>query len=123
MPGNVQNAVSSGVLPWSLFTAFSESRERPVLISEYRDGSSQRTSLTSTSRLRYSISKRLIAAQMTTLRNFYLANVGKAFKVYRKKANQDAGNTAYKLMRFEGAWNEEITMGRSNITIQLVEVA
>lgn len=122
MPGNVQNDTVSGTLPWSLFTSFTETREWPVLINEYKDGSSQRKEQAGSSRKSYQVGKRLTAAQMTTLRSFFLAHIGKAFKVYRKKSDYDAMNENYKFMRFEGGWSEEYDMGRSNTSIQLVEV-
>ncbi len=123
MPGNVQNAVYSGTLPWSLSTSFTETREWAILIAEYKDGSSQRNPLAETSRKKYAFSKRLTAAQMTTLRNFFISSVGKAFKVYTKKSDYDAANSSFKLMRFDGGWSEEIQLGRSTTSIQLVELA
>jgi hypothetical protein len=124
MPGNVQNASFNGVLPWSLSTSFTEVREWPALVSgDYKDGSSQRQEQAESSRKSYQLGKRLTPAAMDTLRAFYLANVGRAFKVYTKKSDYDDANANFKLMRFEGGWNEEYGLGRSNISLQLVEVA
>lgn len=123
MPNAIQNDTFHGVLPFTLNTAFSFSREWAALISEYKDGSSQRREQVATSRKSYSFSKRLTAAQMDTLRTFYFAHLGQCFKVYLKQADLTAGNDSYKLMRFEGGWSEEITLGRSNVSITLIEVA
>ena len=38
MPGNVQNAIPSGVMPYALCTAFTESREYAQLQAQYHDG-------------------------------------------------------------------------------------
>src|SRR5947209_7957661 len=99
--GSVNNAVVSGTLPWSLSTSFTETREWPILISDYPDGSSQRQTLANTSRKRYQQSKRLTGTAMNTLRSFYLSHIGAAFKVYKKKADYDAANNNFLVMRFE----------------------
>ena len=134
MPGSVTNSGYVGTLPWSLSTHFTEDREWKALVSEYKDGSSQRLEQVSTSRKTYSFSKRLtqvdviangvtIPAQMPILRAFYMAHIGIPFKFYQVKADYDAANANFKIVRFDGAWSEEFALGRSNVNIVLVEVA
>src|SRR5689334_21058364 len=123
MPGNVANEAFTGVLPWSLFTQFTEIRDWVALVSEYKDGSSQRKQQAETSRRSYQLSKRLAPAAMDTLREFWLSHLGKAFKVYVKKSDYDAANPNFKLMRFEGPWSEEWALGRRTSSIALAEVA
>ena len=50
MPGNIQNAIPSGVMPYALCTAFSESREYAQLQAQYHDGTMERSQLAQTSR-------------------------------------------------------------------------
>lgn len=123
MPGNIQNATSTGTLPWSLSASFTETREWPALVSEYKDGSSQRREQAGSARKTYQLTKRLTPAAMTTLRSFYLGHLSQAFKVYRSRADYDAQNANFTLMRFEGGWSEVSRPGRSDVAIQLVEAA
>jgi hypothetical protein len=50
MPGNIQSAVPSGLMPFALCTAFSESRECAQLQAQYHDGTTDRSQLAQTSR-------------------------------------------------------------------------
>lgn len=45
MPGNVEIAAPSGVMPYSLCTAFSEAREYVQLQASYHDGTVERSQL------------------------------------------------------------------------------
>lgn len=126
MPANINNAVSAGVMPYTLATAFSESRTYPVQVNEYVDGCSQRRVLASTSRKRFRISKRLTTAELNALRLFYISNVGKAFSFYPFKKDFDAtgqNSTGRYLVRFEGPWSETSELGRNGLQIELAEVA
>jgi hypothetical protein len=123
VPGSVTNASYTGTLPWSLSTHFVENQEWKALVSEYKDGRSQRAEQVSTSRKTYSLDKRLAPAAMATLRAFYMSHIGIAFRVYLAKVDYDASNASFKICRFEGGWSEEFTLGRSNVSLQVVEVA
>ena len=74
MPGSVQNATPAAVLPQSLCTAFLESRAWDSRVNEYHDGSRQSSGLVASSRRSWALSKRLRAADLTTLWNFWTAN-------------------------------------------------
>jgi len=50
MPCSIQNATPSGVMPYALCTAFSESREYVQLQAQYHDGTTERSQLAQTSR-------------------------------------------------------------------------
>src|SRR5581483_10538899 len=76
MPGSVQNASPSTVLPLSLSRAFSHAREYLVLESEYRNGESQRGLLADSSRKRWRPAKRLTPTELQQLRDFYDARKG-----------------------------------------------
>ena len=71
MPGNVQNAIPSGVMPYALCTAFSESREYVQLQAQYHDGTVQRSQLASTSRRTFKVSQRLNATKAAALKTFW----------------------------------------------------
>jgi len=71
MPGNIQNGVPVGVMPYALCTAFSESREYVQVQAQYRDGTTERSQLAQTSRRTFKLAQRLTAARATALKSFW----------------------------------------------------
>ena len=133
MPGNVQNAAPATVLPHSLCRAFEHSREYPVIDNEYRNGESQRSVQATNSRKRWRLSKRLPPAQLQTLRDFYDARNGahEPFYFYdpyetNPKFSWDASGQAAAgrhVVRFASDWSQSVGLGRSDVQIELVELA
>ena len=82
MPGSVQNAAPITVLPQSLCRAFAHERAYPLIENEYRNGESQRSVLATNSRKQWRLAKRLPAATLQALRNFYDARNGTAQEFY-----------------------------------------
>ena len=133
MPGSVENAAPSTVLPWSLSTAFVRSQEYPVLDNEYAGGESQRWVLASNSRKRWRLAKRLPSAQLQALRDFYEARKGPEEPFYfydpwdaSPKFSYDPTGQAVAgryTVRFAGAWEQATSFGRIDVSIELVELA
>ena len=133
MPGSVQNAVPVAVLPHSLSRAFGHAREYIVIENEYRNGESQRNRLVETSRKRWRLAKRLTAALLQQLRDFYDARKGpeEPFYFYDPyetvpKFSYDPTGSATQgryTVRFEGAWEQSVGLGRADVEISLVELA
>ena len=133
MPGSVQNAVPVAVFPHSLSRAFGHAREYIVIENEYRNGESQRSRLVETSRKRWRLSKRLTAAFLQQLRDFYDARKGPEEPFYfydpwdtSPKFSHDptGGATAGRYtVRCEGYWEQMVGMGRADIEITLIELA
>ncbi len=133
MPGSVQNAAAVAVIPQSLCRAFTHVREYPVIDNEYRNGESQRSVQAATSRKRWRLSKRLPPAALQTLRDFYDARKGPAEAFYfydpyetNPKFSYDPTGAALNgryTVRFDSDWGESVTPGRSDVQIELVELA
>jgi hypothetical protein len=133
MPGNVQNAAPATVFPPSLCAAFVHEREYPVLENEYRNGESQRVAQASTSRKRWRLVKRLTAVQLAELREFYVARGGpmEAFYFYdpyetNPKFSHDPTGMALAgrhVVRFNSPWSEWVGLGRSDVSLELIELA
>lgn len=133
MPGSVQNAAPSSVLPWSLSRAFVRSHEYPVIENEYAGGESQRSVLASSSRKRWRLAKRLAPAQIEVLRDFYEARKGPQEPFYfydpwetNPKFSYDPTGQAVPgryVVRFEGAWEQSVGVGLIAVTLELVELA
>jgi len=133
MPGSVENAAPSTVLPWSLSRAVVRSQEYPVLDNEYRNGESQRSVQVSNSRKRWRLAKRLAPAQLQVLRDFYEARRGPAEPFYfydpwdtNPRFSYDPTGQATQgryTVRFEGGWEQSAGIGLIEVTLELVELA
>lgn len=133
MPGSVQNAAPATVLPWSLCRAFVHAREYPVLVNEYRNGESQRSRQAETSRKRWRLAKRLTAAQLAELRTFYQARKGSTEPFYFYDPWEANPKFAYDptgaspvgrcTVRFNGEWNQSVGPARSEVSIEVIELA
>ncbi|GIU74779.1 MAG: hypothetical protein KatS3mg004_1866 [Bryobacteraceae bacterium] len=133
MPGSVQNAAPLTVLPASLSRAFVHEREYPVIDNEYRNGESQRFVQATNSRRRWRLAKRLTAAQLSALRDFYDARKGPTEPFYfydpyetSPKFSHDPTGQALPgryTVRFAGSWEQSSLVARTDVSIELVEVA
>ena len=138
MPGNIQDAVPSGVMPASLCTAFTETREYAQLQNQYRDGTIQRAQLAQTSRRTFRPNMRLDATLLSTLYTFLTSqNFGMTpFLFYNPfdvlagqqiGSNYDAAgnNTQGRVtVVVRGNWSQLSDLCRTNVQgLQLVEVA
>lgn len=133
MPGSVQNATPLTVLPASLSRAFAYEREYPVLDNEYRNGESQRKAQANNSRKRWRLAKRLAPAQLQTLRDFFDARKGPTEPFYfydpyetsPKFSHDPMGQAAAGryAVRFAGGWSQSVSLGRADVSLELVELA
>lgn len=133
MPGNVQNAAPSVVLPQSLCRSFVHERAYPLIENEYKNGESQRSVLATTSRKRWRLAKRLTPSALQTLRAFYDARGGTVEPFYfydpyetNPKFSYDPtgqATTGRYTVRFNGDWQQSSEPGRSDVQIELLELA
>lgn len=130
MPGNLSNAVPSGVMPYALCTAFSESREYVQLQTQYHDGAIQRSQLAQTSRRTFSLSQRLTAALASALKTFWDSQQGGAvpFVFYNmiEGSYDSTGNSTRGryTVRFQGSWSQNTGLARTDVPqLRLIEVA
>lgn len=130
MPGSVQNASPSSVMPYSLCTSFSESREYAQLQAQYHDGTTDRFRLAQTSRKTFKLAQRLTAAGAIALKAFWDGQQGGVvpFLFYNLiEGSYDAsGNSTqgrYTVV-FRGNWSQSTGMLRTDVPlIEIVEVA
>lgn len=131
MPGSIRNAVSVGVLPFSLCRQLVESREWPVRAVEYHGGETERAALTATSRRSWTMGKRLTPLALATLRALLDSYPVDAFYIYSMKETSpvftwDATGVATAgryLVRAAGDWNQTTYLARSDVQVQFIEVA
>lgn len=130
MPGNIQNAVPVGVMPYGLCTVFSESRELVQLQAQYHDGTTERLRLAQTSRRTFKLSQRLAAVGVALVKAFWDAHQGGLvpFLFYNlaEGAYDATGNSTqgrYTVV-FRGNWSQTIGLARTDVSqIELIEVA
>jgi hypothetical protein len=130
MPSNIQNAAPSGVMPYTLCTAFSESREYAQIQALYHDGTTERSQLAQTSRKTFKLGQRLTAARAAALKTFWDAQQGGVvpFVVYNlaEGSYDPTGNSTqgrYTVV-FRGSWSQTTEIARTNVQgLELVEVA
>jgi hypothetical protein len=121
------------VLPQSLSRVFVHSREYAIQANEYRNGEAQRGRLADTSRKHWRLGKRLTPTELQTLRDFYEARKGPTEPFYfydpyeaNSKFSHDPTGQAVAgryTVRFHGEWNQSVGLGRSDVSIELVELA
>ena len=133
MPGSVHNATPLTVLPASLSRAFVHERAYPVLDNEYRNGESQRKAQANNSRKRWRLAKRLTPAQLQTLRDFFDARKGPTEPFYFYDPYETSPNFSHDptgeaaagryTVRFAGGWNQSVSLSRTDVSLELVELA
>ena len=129
MPGNIQSATPSSVIPYALCTAFSESREFIQIQAQYHDGTTQRSQLAQTSRKAFRLARRLTAPLAVALKAFWDTQQGGivpflfynlAEGTYDPTGNSTQGR--YTVV-FRGNWSQTTGMLRTDVPqIELVEV-
>ena len=130
MPGNIQNAVPIGVMPYALSVAFSESREFIQFQAQYHDATTERSQLAQTSRKTFKLAQRLTVARVTTLKAFWDNQQGGVvpFLFYNlaEGAYDPTGNSTqgrYTVV-FRGNWSQTAGLLRTDVPqIELIEVA
>ena len=133
MPGSVQNAAPATVLPQSLCRTFVHQRAYPLIENEYKNGESQRSVLAANSRRQWRLAKRLTPAALIELRNFFDARNGSTEPFYfydpydtNPKFSYDPTGVATVgryIVRFNGDWQQSSGLGRSDVSIDLIELA
>jgi hypothetical protein len=131
MPSNVALAVPATVLPRILARQFTRIRERPVLLAAYANGEAQTGAQVTVDRGRWRFTGRWTTTVRQAFRAFYIARGGplEAFWMYdpweSDFAHDPTGEDTYgrRTVRFEGAWQDALELGLSNVSLELVEIA
>jgi len=131
LPGNLNAAVSVGVMPAGLCSVFEEELRLETIVNAYPDGNSDRAALAINVRHFFRMTRVVTGAQYTALWNFYHAHPHDAFYFYNLRetvppwtwdasGNQPDGRY---LVTFDGSWSDITKMGRSEASLGLREVA
>ncbi|MCL5742434.1 MAG: hypothetical protein M1541_00705 [Acidobacteria bacterium] len=124
------------MLPESLSRVFTEISEFRIVANEYQDGTIQRSKQADAARRHWQLSRRLGAAELQSLREFWAACKGiSAFFFYDPYdpgegsaigSNYDAtgvGTQGRHAVVFTAAWSGSCELCRSNAAIEFIEVA
>ena len=133
MPGSIQNAAPSAVLPRSHCRAFAQEQSYPVTENEYRNGESQRSVQATTSRKRWRLAERLSPTALAALRDFFDARKGATEPFYFYDPYETTPKFSYDptgqaaagryTVRFDGEWSQSVGLGRVDVSIELIELA
>jgi hypothetical protein len=131
MPGNLSPANPIDVLPVGLAGAFTEQVSYESFVNSYPDGSSDRASLVINPRRFFKFTRKLTAAQYTVLFAFYKAHPIAPFYFYNGcetvpafTSDPSGANTVGRYtVVFDGSWSDAVTLGRSQGSFGLREVA
>jgi hypothetical protein len=133
VPGSIQNASPSAVLPRSLCRAFAHERSYPVTENEYRNGESQLSVQAATSRKRWRLAKRLTPISLAALRGFYDARKGPTEPFYFYEPYETSPRFSHDptgqatagryTVRFDSEWSQSVGLGRADVSIELIELA
>ncbi len=132
MPGNVAAAAASTVMPAFLAQAFDMSSGWVVDVNSYVDGSVQTKALTTVARRIWTATIGMDPTQLSALRTFYQARkCAEPFYFYFWRETSPPGtvdNTGVSTVGrytvvFTSEWKEAVQMGRTVVSVQLVEVA
>jgi hypothetical protein len=104
-----------------------------VLDNESRNGESQRCGEATNSRKRWRLAKRLTPVQLATLRDFFDARKGPTEPFYfydpyetsPKFSHDPTGQavTGRYTVRFAGAWEQNTSLARTDLSLELMELA
>lgn len=133
MPGSVANCVIPTVgghplvFPFALCRAYTEVRTFAGVVNEYHDGTMHRRALVASGRRSWRVMQRLTSTQVATLRTFMLTYPTTAFYFYNLVEGVYDSTGAATLgrvkVRLAGDLTEEIFMPRTDLGVELVEVA
>ena len=117
MPGNIQNATPSGLMPYALCAAFSELREYVQLQAQYHDGTTDRSQLAQTARA--IALKAFWDGQQGGVVPFLFYNLAEG--AYDATGNSTLGR--YTVV-FRGNWSQTTGLLRTDVPqVELAEVA
>ena len=135
MPGNVTLANATEVLPRALCREFSLSRDYPVLVNDYPDGSSQREIQATNSRRTWKQSRRVTPSDMEDLLEFFDARGADPFFYYDPMepatgqpigSNWDATGASLQgryTVRFASEFSQSMGPALGEVGLELVELA
>lgn len=132
--GVVAGAVAVGVMPWKLARSFVRSQSFPLITNHYRNGEQQVRALAVGNRKLWEIEVALTAANLTALRDFYVAHSGPLipFLFYDVTETSPAfsydatgiASTGRWTVRFDSPWEHALGVGqlRGAVGLRLIEV-
>lgn len=131
MPSNIRPANPTVVMPFGLASAFTEESRYEALVNAYPDGSSDRKTLVTNPRRRFSIQRPLTAAKWSELRSFYFAHLIDPFYFYNLREtvppfsfDPSGGSPVGRYtVVWDSGWSEELRLGRSSASFAVREVA
>jgi hypothetical protein len=129
MPGNLQPAAPTDTLPTGFYAAITEELRVEAFVNPYPDGSSDRAPIQTIPRRFFRCTRRVTASQYSALWSFFQAHLILPFWFYVPRetsppfASAPTGATGRYAVVWDGAWSDQLMIGRSEVSFGLREVA
>lgn len=131
MPGNLNPANPTVVMPYGLCSAFTEELRLEGFVNSYPDGSSDRFALALNVRHFFRMTRKVTAAQYSALWAFYTQHLIAPFYFYSLRETvppwtwdaSGAQTVGRYIVCFDGSWSDTTMIGRSEASLGLREVA
>ncbi|HZF24032.1 MAG TPA: hypothetical protein VE030_11280 [Burkholderiales bacterium] len=131
MPQNLNSANPQGVMPKQLCRSFQEELRLEALLNQYADGSSDRNALAQNVRHFFRLVPGVNGADWAALWQFYIQHQGPAFYFYNLREtvppfsyDPSGQNTIGRYtVVFDGQWSDTYNVARTDVALQLREVA
>lgn len=128
MPGNVPLATPSGVMPFALCKAYSQSLAYDAIQNRYNGGEVQSSASVDAPRRTWKLTQRLAPNAADSLLSFYLAHpgafwfydTGRSDVVYDSTATATTGRYP---VRFDGSLSLTNDLGRSDAQFSLIQLS
>ncbi|MBN9658627.1 MAG: hypothetical protein J0H49_10650 [Acidobacteria bacterium] len=117
MPGLIQ-PITGQLDPYPLarYVSYETTHDRPVALTEYPDGSSQRKSLTNSLKRTFTIVHRVQPWELATLKAFWKSHLARPFQFTDQL-------TAFSVPAvFIGGWSEQWQVNKYIVSLQVEEI-
>jgi hypothetical protein len=131
MPNNLNPANPVDVMPKELSKSFQMDLRLEALLNQYPDGSSDRNALAANVRHYFRMTQGLISADWAAMRSFYTSHQGQPFYFYHLRETvppwsydpTGAATVGRYTVVFDGQWSDTYNIARTDVALQLREVA
>jgi len=131
MPQNLNAANPQGVMPKQLCRSFQEDLRLEALLNQYADGSSDRAALAANPRRYFRLVQGMNGTDREAMRQFFIQHQGKAFYFYNLRETvppfsydpSGLNPIGRYTVVFDGQWSDTYNLARTDVALQLREVA
>ena len=128
MPGSVDSATASVVMPQVFCASFQRSERWKSFVNGYANGEHEAAAFVTNSRRSWDLSASLVGSALAALRDFFDAQQGQVQCFYFYDLHEGAydatgvSSAGRYIVRFAGSWSHTVQLGRIPATLALIEI-